>query len=173
MDTISFIREQLQQARSFLDGTMADVGAAEAHARPPGSGNSIAATYAHLVTGEDGFVNALLRGGSPLYAGAWAGKTGLSELPTADPEWSEWGRRLRLDLEAVRPYAQAVAQGTDAWLASLSPSDLERQIDFSAAGFGQVSLAWILGAGVLGHVTSHWGEICALKGLHGGKGFPV
>ncbi|MEX0749790.1 MAG: DinB family protein [Dehalococcoidia bacterium] len=173
MDTIAFIREQLQQARAFLETTMADVSADDAHARPPGKGNSIAATYGHLVTGEDGFVNGLLRGGSPLFAGAWAGKTGLSELPPPDADWGAWAARLSLDLDAVRPYARAVADETDAWLASLAPADLERDIDFSEAGFGHVTLAWTLGSGVLGHVTSHWGEICALKGLRGGKGFPL
>jgi len=173
MDTLAFIRDQLTQARAFLHGTMNDLDEAAAHSLPPGRGNSIAATYAHLVCGEDGFVNALLRGGEPLFVGRWSGRTGISELPPAAADWSAWGRRVRVDLEAIKPYARAVASETDAWVATLTPSDLERKIDFTQAGFGHVTLAWALGAGVLGHVTSHWGEICALKGLHGGKGFPV
>lgn len=173
MDTVTFIRDQLTQARAFLAGTMSGLDEADAHAPPPGRGNSIAATYAHLVCGEDGFVNALLRGGEPLFARAWSGRTGLSEMPPPDDDWAAWGRRVRVDLDAMRPYAGAVAAETDAWIAGLTAADLEREIDFSEAGFGHVTLAWALGAGVIGHVTSHWGEICALKGLRGGRGFPV
>ncbi len=63
MDTITFLREQLDMARAFLAGTLADVDAEAAHAPVPGRLNPIAATYAHLVVGEDGFVKGL-RGGT-------------------------------------------------------------------------------------------------------------
>ncbi len=68
MDTISFVREQVRQAREFLDGTMADVSEEQAHAAPDGVLNPIAATYAHLVCGEDWFVSGYLRRQSPLMA---------------------------------------------------------------------------------------------------------
>ena len=85
MQTIQFVREQLKQNREFLEGTLADVGEDEAHATPPGILNPISATYAHVIAGEDGFVNGLLRGGAPLFATSWAGRTGLSEPPADGP----------------------------------------------------------------------------------------
>ena len=94
MQTIQFVRDQLNQNREFLAGTLADVGEAEAHAMPPGILNPIGATFAHLVAGEDGFVNGLLRGGVPLFATSWAGRTGLSEQPPEGPDWGGWGRRV-------------------------------------------------------------------------------
>jgi len=171
MDTIEFLREQLTQARGFLEGTLAEIDETRAHAPVPGALNPIGATYAHLVTGEDGFVNGLLRGQAPLFAASWAGKTGLSE-PPPEAGWHDWAGRVRVDLPALRAYAAAVGAATDAFVASLKPDDLDRPVDLSAFGFGQRTVGWILGAGVLGHVLSHWGEICALNGMHGGRGFP-
>ncbi len=173
MNAVELLAQQLQQARTFLDGTMADVTDEVAHAAPPGLLNPIGATYAHLVIGEDGFVNGLLRGQAPLFAADWAGKTGLSQPPPDGPGWDQWAREVKADLRQVRDYASAVAGATDVWLRSLAPQDLERKIDLSAFGFGEQTMAWVLSAGVVGHVQSHWGEICALKGLQGGKGFPV
>jgi hypothetical protein len=173
MNTVDLLRQQLTQSRDFLAGTMADIDEESAHAVPPGILNPIAPTYAHIVTGEDGFVNGLLRGGRPLLATSWAGQAGLSEPAPNGIEWNEWARRVRVDLGAFREYAGAVAAESDAWLASLSPDALERSVDLSSFGFGQRTIAWVLGAGVIGHIQSHWGEICALKGVDGGKGFPV
>ncbi len=171
MNAIEFLREQLRQSREFLAGTLADLDDNAAHSPAPGRLNTIAATYAHLVTGEDGFVNGLCRGAAPLFASAWAGRTGLSELPPAGRDWAEWGRRVRVDMPALTRYAAAVARSTDEFVASLSPDDLDRAVDLSEFGFRQRSLGWVLGAGVLGHVLSHWGEVSALKGLQGRKGF--
>jgi len=172
MDTIEFLREQLGQARWFLEGTMAEIDEKRARAAMPGVLNPIAATYGHVVTGEDGFVQGLIRGQSPLFATAWAGRTGLSEPPPEGGDWHAWAARVRVDLGALRAYAAAVGEATDAFVGSLTPGDLDRAVDLSAFGFGERTLGWVLGAGVLGHVLSHWGEICALNGVHGGRGFP-
>jgi hypothetical protein len=171
VDSIEFLREQLGQAREFLAGTLAEVDDEGLHAAMPGASNPIGATWAHVVTGEDGFVNGLVRGSAPLFASSWAGRTGMSE-PPPEGDWSGWARRLRIDRESLRRYSAAVAYGTDAYLGTLAPADLDRVIDLSGFGFGERTLGWVLGAGVLGHVLSHWGEICALNGVRGGRGFP-
>ncbi len=172
MNTVELMRLQLTQARDFLSGTMADVDAEGAHQVPPGILNPIGATYAHVVAGEDWFVNGLLRGGAPLIATAGAGKAGLSEPAPDGSAWNDWGRTVLIDLPALREYARAVAAQTDAWMAALSPSDLETSVDLSSFGFGTQTVAWVHSAGLISHVQSHWGEICALKGLSGGAGFP-
>ncbi|MBI5289180.1 MAG: DinB family protein [Chloroflexi bacterium] len=176
MDTIEFLREQLGQARGFLEGTMGEIDDKRAHAAMPGVLNPIAATYAHLATGEDGFVQGLIRGQGPLFATSWAGRTGLSERPPERQpdggDWHDWAARVRVDLGELRSYAAAVGEATDAFVGSLTPGDLDRAVDLSPFGFGERTLGWVLGAGVLGHVLSHWGEICALNGAHGGRGFP-
>ena len=173
MDANSLLRDQVRQAHLFLEGTLDDVTPEQAHWQPEGKANSLGSTYAHMVTGEDGFIHAFLKGGAPLFATSWAGKEGLSEPPPPDREWEQWGHRLQVDLPALRQYAQAVYAATDEYLASLSEADLTRPLDLSDVGLGQQTLAWVISNGITGHVMSHWGEIACLKGLQGGRGFPV
>jgi hypothetical protein len=173
VDTISFIRDQLRQARAFLDGTLAGIDDATVHAQPPGVLNPIGATYAHVTTGEDSFVNGLLRGAAPLFDTTWAKRTGMSAPPPEGPGWQAWARSVRIDMPRLRAYGAAVADETEAWLETLTEGDLDSPIDLSSLGFAERTLGWALANGIIGHLQSHWGEMCALQGLRGDKGFPV
>ena len=173
------IREQLRSAHWLLEETVSDVTEEMAHHALPGKALPIGAAYAHYVTGEDWMVHVLLQGGSPLFAGKWAGRTGLSEMqPGPDPvrDWTAevegWIRRVRLDLPAFRAYARAVYEATDAYLASLPDAALSRPLDLSAMGMGTQNVGFVLNNALLGHAYCHCGEISAAKGLQGKKGYP-
>ena len=58
---------------------------------------------------------------------------------------------------------------TEAYLESLSDDDLAEEIDTFG---GKQERARFLGTTCLWHVTSHQGEISALKGVQGLKGLP-
>ena len=58
---------------------------------------------------------------------------------------------------------------TDAYLATLTPADLETEIE--ALGTKQ-PLGSFLGAGLVAHINWHTGEISCVKGLQGAKGYP-
>ena len=73
------IREQIRSAHWLLEETLSDVTVEMAHFAPPGKALPIGAACAHYVTGEDFMVHVLFQGGTPLSAGPWAGRTGLSE----------------------------------------------------------------------------------------------
>jgi DinB superfamily len=175
MDTLTLLREQLQQAHQFLESTMADVTPEQAHWIPPGIANPLGATYIHILVAEDMFVNTVFKGGAPLLATTWAGKTGFNEpMPVPGPEWAhyaQWARRVQVDLPAMRQYAQAIYAASDNYLASLTPNDLDRVIDLSRLGVGQVTLAHALSRLVIAHVDNIIGEISCLKGLQGAKGY--
>lgn len=175
----ALLREHLQSAVRLVEGTMEGVSAQQAHWAPPGSANPIGANYAHILLGQDGVISARLKGGAPLFATTWAGKTGVSELPPqADParpgfpDWSSWARRVKVDLPALREYAKAVYATSDAYLASLTDEDLRRSIDLSALGIGKMTVKQLLMGGVIGNALTHCGEISCLKGLQGSKGYP-
>ena len=145
MSTIRLLRDQLQQAHGFLESALADVTAEQAHWRPEGLANPLGATYAHLLVGEDAFV-AGLRGEPALFADGWADRVGVSELPPLGQpgdvlplqrEWHDWGRRVRVDLPALRAYGGAVHGTADHYLAGLSDDDLSRPLDLTSAGFGE------------------------------------
>src|SRR5215471_5197807 len=134
----------VRDARQVLDGTMADVTQAQVDFIPPGIANPLGATYAHVICSEDMAVQGMFRQQPPLFASSWAGRTGLSEpMPTPGPEWANypaWTRRVKVDLNALRQYAAAVADQTDTWIASLSDTDLDQSVDLSGAGLGQHTL---------------------------------
>jgi hypothetical protein len=175
---VAFIREGAQLGHWLLDGTMADVTNEQAHYAPPGRANPIGATFAHLVCSEDMIVNGMLQQRPPLAASSHADKLGLSEpMPMpGTPGWSEayaaWARRVRVDLPAVKAYAAAVYEATDGYLAGLSDTDLDQELDLTGAGFGKQKLGWVLNLLVLNHIGTETGEISALKGIQGARGYP-
>ena len=170
MSALNVLREGIQWGHQLVDSVMADVTSEQAHQLPPGTAHPIAAIYAHALLAEDGIVNGMLRGAAPLYTAEWATKAGIPEpAMSLSPEWS---RALRVDLEAARKYSQAVSASTEAYLASLAPEDLDRQVDLSQVGLGQRTVAWMLNVLVAGHLNNMAGELSCLKGLQGLKGYP-
>ncbi|HEX6607614.1 MAG TPA: DinB family protein [Chloroflexia bacterium] len=171
MDAVTLLREQISTAHEWLEGTMADVTAEQADWAPPGIANPLGASYAHAVTSEDLIINGMLGGGTPLFMGEWAGKTGQS-LPHPHQDWTQyaaWARDVRVDLPAARAYAQAVYAATDAYLAGLTPEDLDREVNLF--GMNQ-RLGMALANFVAGHCHDMMGEISCLKGLQGVRGYP-
>ncbi len=178
-EAISLLREQLQTVHHLLEGTVGDVTPEQVHWPPPGKANPLGANYAHVVISEDATINALRKGGVPLFASSWSGKVGVSELPPMPnpnaagfPDWSEWGRRVKVDLAAFRKYAQAVYAASDEYLASLTDSDLNRPVNLSALGLGESPVGYVINNGILGNAFTHVGEISCLKGLQGMRGYP-
>jgi DinB superfamily len=168
------LRDHLQHARQFLEGSMSDVTAEQAQWLPPGTSNPLGATYAHVALGEDTFVS-LLRGTDTLASGEWADRLGMEPSPPSlfPPQpWQDWGRQVKVDLAAVRDYGQSVFESTENYVGGLSDEDLDRPIDLSALGFGQPALSWAISNAVISHRLVHWGEIACLKGMQGQKGLP-
>jgi hypothetical protein len=173
---VELLRQIVRDARQVLEGTMADVTQAQADFVPPGLANPLGATYAHVVYTEDVLVQGMLRQTAMLAASTWAGRTGLSEpMPMPGPGWADygpWTRRVQIDLEALRTYAQAVAAETDAWLGSLSDDQLDQTLDLTAAGLGRQTWGTAIGGLLANHLGTETGEIAVLKGLQGARGYP-
>ena len=170
-NSVNLLRALYKTGHETLEGTMADVTESMMTWQPPGTANSIGANYAHIVCGEDGFVNGVARAGAPLMASSWAGKIGLSEPPPLGDDIRAWGQRAKIDLASLRAYGQAVYAEIDSGLAALSDEDLDRELDLSAMGFGQKPVSWVYGI-MLSNLNWHTGEIACLKGLQGQKGYP-
>lgn len=78
---------------------------------------------------------------------------------------------MKVDLEALRKYAQAVYAASDEYLASLTDNDLNHPVSLSALGLGGSTVGYVLTNGILGNAFSHSGEISCLKGLQGKRGY--
>ena len=115
-------------------------------------------------------INMIIQGGETLYATSWAGKTGISEHQfEADLDWA---RRVEVDLEQARQYGQAVYAATDDYLAGLNEEDLNQVVDMTSQGYGEWKLDAFLLSFVLSHIRDIMGEVSALKGVQGLKGYP-
>src|SRR3970040_2040481 len=79
MDVKGTLQQQMQALHATLEAAIGDCPADALTRKLPGSTiNSIGAIYAHTIFSEDGILNALVRGGTPVYfAGGWAPQGGL------------------------------------------------------------------------------------------------
>ena len=166
MDVKTTLQQQMQAMHGTLEAAIGDCSPEVLARKLPGSTiNSIGAVYAHTIFSEDGILNGLVRGGTPVYfAGGWAPKCGL-DMPQGgmEPDWA-----VTLPLDAFRQYAAAVYQATDEYLASASDAELDRVID---PGFAPPMPVRSLVANLLAwHAATHQGEISALKGVQGFNG---
>jgi hypothetical protein len=171
VNAVDLLRSQINASHEIVEGTVADLTAEMCDKQVEGKAHPIGATYAHLVSAEDFIINMLMRGQTPLMMGTCAGKTGMSEPPPGPGgDTYGWATSVKVDLAQAREYAQEVYKTTDEWLATLSDEDLDKEMD--VPGFGKNTLAYYVGIGALIHPANHIGEISALKGIQGAKGYP-
>ncbi|MBI2935990.1 MAG: DinB family protein [Chloroflexi bacterium] len=167
MDSIAVIKEALAGARRLLGDVMADVTPEMAHWTPPGVANSIATSYAHCMSSEDSFVQRVIQGRPTVWEqGKWGEKLGM---PASIAEAFDWTKPRQLDLPKFREYTEEVAASTATLLTSLTPEDLNRTVTTRR---GERTLASLLTA-TANHLCAHAGEISALKGCQGGRGYAV
>jgi hypothetical protein len=123
---------------------------------------SASSVYAHTVFSEDGILNGMVRGTTPVYyADGWADKIGV-KMPQGSIE-DGWDPQY--DLATFREYAQSVYKASSAYIESASDEELERMVDTGFAGVQPVRS--IFGNILLWHAATHQGEISALKGVQG------
>lgn len=167
---VQFLRGQFQMAHGWLGDTAKGVSDEQAHWQPQGKVNPIGAQLVHVVLTEDMLASAAGKR-QPLAMSSWAGKAGFSEPPPAGGSWGEWAHRVKIDVDAVQAYTQAVWANTDAILAEMSDADLNSPFDLSAVGIPNATVGTVLNLLIL-NVYSHTGEISAIKGLQGLQGYP-
>lgn len=165
------VQQQLGFWHGILEGMLTECSSEVLHkSLPDWKANTIAATYTHTVFAEDGIVNGMLQGKTPIYqAEGWQAKTGVA-FPGVPPAITpEWSGALKLDLETFKPYAQAVYAATDAYLAGLPDADLDKKMQ---GPIGETTIGWMITVLLATHYPGHAGEIGSLKGVHGLRGLP-
>jgi uncharacterized damage-inducible protein DinB len=164
---VNNLRFMFEQIHGYLEATMQNVDDVVARYKPGGP-PSILGQYAHLVTGEDWFINVKLANRAPVMMTMNPGFAS----PPPPTGWDEWARTERVDLQALRAYALEVHEATDAYLASADDTILDQPVDLTEVGMGQVNGAAALFL-AFSNVALHTGEISAIKGLNGLAGYPV
>jgi hypothetical protein len=165
MNGVQVIQTAFTGARQAYNGTVADVNAQVAQSVPPGAAHNVGALMLHVLNSEDGSINQMLQGKAPIWqSGGWEQKVKAPFNMMMKPE----GRGTKVDPALLQPYAQAVFAATDAYLKTLKDSDLDRVMD---TPIGRMPLGAFLAA-TASHLANITGEISALKGVQGKKGYP-
>jgi len=172
MNTVELIQASLNKAFEVLNQVTVDLTQEQADWTPPGIANPIGATYWHVISSTDGIVHQWIKGEPPLHL-----KDGWKEkiFTVSPPEPGQGGdqlayeRALRVDVPTLHAYSAAVASAVQQWLSALKPEDLEREVE---TPLGKLSVGKLLGTLVLWHLSAHCGEISALKGCQGARGYP-
>ncbi|MGD2166408.1 MAG: DinB family protein [Anaerolineae bacterium] len=174
MNTVELTQYSLSFAFDLLEQMVADLTQEQADWMPPGTANPIGALYWHTISYVDQLVHDWAIGQPPVMQGAdWKEKVVIAS-PPKDPDDPMGDLRairlgLRVDLPALHDYAAATAQALQDWLASLTPEDLDRTIETT---IGELTVGQMLEVYVIWHINVHCGEIAALKGYRGLKGYP-
>ena len=103
---------------------------------------------------QDRVANQSIKGGAPLISTTWANKTGLSELPPMGDEvaaWAQWARLVKVDLQALNAYGEAVAESVDQMLQSLTETELTRSV---TTPFGTPTVRFLITQALVGHTHS-------------------
>jgi hypothetical protein len=177
MDAVTLLREQVRWAHEALERALEGAGKEELHWLPPGDAAPVGALYAGAIIAEDAFVNALLKGGKPLFATTFDDRVGVSDcmpLPGAIWDdfqwpvysWGEWARRVRVSFPMIQKYKRAVHGSTDAYLSALSPDDFSRAIDLSRMGHNEVAVAWVVSHMLIGRAYEASAEINRIRDLY-------
>jgi hypothetical protein len=169
---ISLLSGQLSQAHQLFLGTLDGVTDEVANYQPQGQALSIAAVWAHHVEGEDSFLSAI-SGQPTVESSSFAGKTGFNQSqPQGNwaEEYPRWAAAVRADAAQLRRYTEAVFAASEKALTDFDPSRLEQTVDLGA--MGQPSAETVISAYIIGHCLSIAGEISAIKGVQGLKGYP-
>lgn len=175
---IELVRQLLKDAHETFEGTMQGVTEEVAHWQPEGKALPIGAAYAHAVIAEDMLLNGMIKKSPMLVEQGWGEKMGLSEPhPANDENWeagfAAWTKSVKVELPKLQEYAQAVYKQTDDYLAGLTDKDLINQkVDLSGWGMGEWALGRFVHRLLIGHIDNLCGEISAIKGLQGLKGYP-
>ncbi len=172
MNTVELVSYALDNALNVFNLVVVDLTQEQADWTPPGLANPIGATYWHTISSLDDLVHRWISGQEALYL-----KDGWQErvLIVAPPEpghgedYLATMQAMRVDLAGLHQYTQVVAEAVRRWLASLTPEELDREMDTFV---GTLTVGALLERFGVWHVTAHCGEISALKGCLGAKGYP-
>jgi hypothetical protein len=157
MNTVELLQFSLGAAFDILSSVTADLTREQADWRPPGTANTIGSIYSHILTYVDYYVRNYFIEGRP-------------QPVTVESRPAElWMQDVQVDLSKLHAYAAEVLSTALNWLSTLAPEDLEHR---SLTTAGEINEGQALELFIIWHINAHCGEISALKGCQGLKGYP-
>ena len=168
MEIREYIQAQMAGSYRLSDAAIQGTTEEQFNWAPPGAANPIKATLLHTIAGEDLFIQGVFQGQKRLWeTQEWGARIGISMPPGRGGGWDE-ARSKTLALEPMLEYQKAVRAATDAYLARVTPEELDRKVLFAGEQRAVAEVLVILAV----HIAGHAGEISGLKGVQGDMGLP-
>lgn len=171
MNSIQLLREQVDSAHQALEATMADVTNDTAHFRELGKALPVGAAYVHAVIAEDMVLSGMITQKESVFKDPES--AGVSQAMPDFSHWDEhamWAQNVTVDMPKFKEFAKKVYAATDEYLATLKEEDLDTEIERPVVG--KHNLSFFITNFLLLHIANLTGEISAVKGLQGLKGYP-
>lgn len=165
---VDVLRRQSAKSWSWFEDTVDDVTAELANWWPPGTANSIGATYLHVVINADVEINRLIHHRDPLVE-QWDGAVG-QPLPYDPERFDRWVRHGPVDWTVLRRYGREVHASVLQTVDRMTEARLEVPVDMTRAGLGMWQGRDLIELHGVVHPSQHGGEIAVLKGLQGRVG---
>jgi uncharacterized damage-inducible protein DinB len=157
MDTVELLQYSLGFAFAILKQVTAELTQEQADWSPPGTASSITAIYWHTLTYVDYFVREYCIEGKR-----------LPETVESRPDVLKM-QAVEANVSELHQFASDVESTVQGWLSSLTPADLDRRRHTTAA---ELNVGQMMEIYIVWHINVHCGEISALKGCQGLKGYP-
>jgi hypothetical protein len=164
---VDVIRSNARDAYEWLETIVGDVTPEQAAWRPPGTANTIASTYAHIVINTDVDLMRHFHKREPLFArDGWVTRLALSEQAPDD-----WETYHDIDWPLLHEYGQEVHRQMLQLVDALTQDELDRKFQMMPVELGIWSGMDVYNLHSGRNVWMHGGEIACLKGLQGRKGY--
>lgn len=168
MNGVQALKAALDASHFWYQATVADLTPEWANFLPPGKGSPISANIVHVIQREDYIIAQLIQDGLPLWEReGWGQRLAITRMYELD---ETVGRHFKMDPAVLTAYIDMVYAQTEGFYAHLRDEDLDREIDTGPDG--RMPVGQILSVFLLGNNFAHTGEISAIKGLQGAKGYP-
>jgi uncharacterized damage-inducible protein DinB len=169
MDVMDYVRRQMADVRRLYDAALQGTTDEQFNWNPPGTANAIRVTLVHLLATEDRLIQQAIQGKPRVWdSGAWGARIGLTATPGGPGgSWDEI-KSTSLPLAPVLAYGEAVHAAVDQYLATLTPPELDREVQLRGRTGSVADALNLLAA----HSLTHTGDIAAVKGIQGVSGLP-
>jgi uncharacterized damage-inducible protein DinB len=166
MEVMEFIKAQFEGADMGLKRVMETLTQEEISWQPKSGCNSIGLILFHVYKTEDSFIHEMLQQKKTLWEKEkWYDKLGLPVTEEGGHYTIEQVDAFKVpQLQAIFDYGAAVRKDTLAYIDTIKPADLDREIEMR---FGPMPLAMVINI-LISHVAQHTGEISYLRGLQRG-----
>ncbi len=172
MNTVELLQYSLKNALGILKQVTADLTQEQADWMPPGIANPIGGLYWHTIASIDMVVHGWGMGKDAIFqTEGWKEKVVVSSAGDERKDHPPEMRETLVNLAALREYEKVVVAVVQDWLVSLTPGDMARKVK-TPTPIGELGLAQMMETFVIWHINAHCGEISALKGCQGAKGYP-